>query len=96
MNEGFVKRPSATFFLAVTGDSMERLSIQEGDTLVVDRSIEPRPGHIIVDMVDGEITVKRYELRGDVACLCSGNSRYAPIPLVDMECQVVGVGAISP
>lgn len=91
LNERFVKRPSATFFLAVTGDSMERLGIHEGDTLVVDRSVEPRPGHIIVAMVDGEITVKRYELRGDVPCLCSGNPRYAPIPLLDLECQVWGV-----
>lgn len=63
----------------------------DDDTLVVDRSVEPRPGHIIVAMVDGEITVKRYELRGDVPCLCSGNPRYAPIPLVDLECQVWGV-----
>ncbi|MGR2739057.1 LexA family protein [Billgrantia sp. Q4P2] len=91
LNERFVKRPSATFFMSVTGDSMERLGIHEGDLLLVDRSLEPRPGHIIVAMVDGEITVKRYELRGNVPCLCSGNPRYAPIPLVDIECQVWGV-----
>ena len=42
-------------------------------------------------MVDGEITVKRYELRNEVPYLCSGNPRYAPIPLVDLECQVWGV-----
>lgn len=75
----------------VTGDSMERLGIYEGDLLLVDRSLEPRPGHILVALVEGEITVKRYELRGKVPCLCSGNPRYAPIPLVDTECQVWGV-----
>ncbi|MBW6392414.1 LexA family protein [Billgrantia antri] len=91
LNERLVKRPSATFFMGVTGDSMVRFGIYDGDLLLVDRSIDPRPGHIIVAMVDGEITVKRYELRGQVPCLCSGNPRYAPIPLVDIECQVWGV-----
>nr|WP_299241194.1 translesion error-prone DNA polymerase V autoproteolytic subunit [uncultured Halomonas sp.] len=91
LNERFVKRPLATFFLSVAGDSMVNLGINEGDTLIVDRSIEPRPGHIIVAMVDGEITIKRYEIRGEVPCLCSGNPRYAPIPLVNIECQVWGV-----
>ena len=91
LNERLIKRPSATFFMNVTGDSMERLGIHEGDLLLVDRSLEPRPGHILVALVEGEITVKRYELRGKVPCLCSGNPRYAPIPLVDIECQVWGV-----
>src|SRR5690554_6460218 len=91
LNERFVKRPSATFFLTVMGDSMERFGIQDGDVLVVDRSVDPRPGHIIVAMIEGEITVKRYELKGSVPFLCYGNPRYAPIPLVDIECQVWGV-----
>lgn len=91
LNERFVKRPSATFFISVTGDSMVKLGIHEGDTLVVDRSLDPRPGHILVAMVDGEITVKRYEIRGGQPFLCSGNPRYAPIPLVDLDCQVWGV-----
>ena len=77
--------------MSVTGDSLERLGIHEGDLLLVARSLEPRPGHILVALVEGEITVKRYELRGKVPCLCSGNPRYAPIPLVDIECQVWGV-----
>ncbi|MDL0433815.1 LexA family transcriptional regulator [Marinobacter sp. TBZ242] len=91
LNERFVKKPSATFFLAVTGDSMGPLGIHEGDTLVVDRSVDARPGQIIVAMVDGEITVKRYERIDDKHYLSSGNPRYAPIPLVDTECQVWGV-----
>ncbi|WP_238984592.1 LexA family protein [Billgrantia kenyensis] len=70
--------------MGVTGDSMERLGIRDGDLLIVDRSLDPRPGHIIVAMVDGEITVKRHVLRGRMPC--SGNPRYAPVPFVDLEC----------
>ena len=91
LNERFVKKPAATFFLTVTGDSMVHLGINEGDTLVVDRSIDPRPGHILVALVEGEITVKRYELLGQRPYLCSGNPRYAPIPLENLDCQVWGV-----
>ena len=91
LNERLVKCPSATFFMTVTGDSMVRLGIHEGDLLLVDRSIDPRPGHILVAMIDGEITVKRYELLGNRPHLCSGNPRYAPIPLRELDCQVWGV-----
>ncbi|PXX96307.1 LexA family protein [Halomonas sp. LBP4] len=91
LNERLVKHPSATFFMSVTGDSMVRLGIHEGDLLLVDRSIDPRPGHILVALVDGEITVKRYELLGNRPHLCSGNPRYAPIPLDNLDCQVWGV-----
>lgn len=91
LNERLVKRPSSTFFMNVTGDSMGPLGIHEGDILVVDRSIDPRPGHILVAMLDGELTVKRYERIGQRPYLCSGNPRYAPIPIADLECQVWGV-----
>ena len=61
------------------------------DTLVVDRSIDARPGHIVVALVDGEVIVKRYEMIGKRPYLCSGNSQYAPIPVADLDCQVWGV-----
>ncbi len=91
LNERLVKRPAATFFMTVTGDSMEGFGIQDGDTLVVDRSIDARPGHIVVALVDGEVIVKRYETIGKRPYLCSGNSHYAPIPVADLDCQVWGV-----
>ncbi|WP_346798006.1 translesion error-prone DNA polymerase V autoproteolytic subunit [Halomonas sp. Bachu 37] len=91
LNERLVKRPSSTFFMAVTGDSMETFGMQDGDILVVDRSLEPRPGQILAALVDGEVIVKRYELIGNRPYLCSGNPRYAPIPLGNCDCQVWGV-----
>lgn len=91
LNERLVKRPSASFFMTVTGDSMEPLGIHEHDLLLVDRSIEPRPEHILVAMVEGEITVKRYELHGRRPYLCSANPAYPPIPLEALDCQVWGV-----
>ncbi|QEA38679.1 translesion error-prone DNA polymerase V autoproteolytic subunit [Pistricoccus aurantiacus] len=91
LNERLVKRPSATFFMTVTGDSMGPLGIHDGDLLLVDRSITPRPGHILIALVDGEITVKRYQMIKQRPYLCSGNPEYAPIPIADLDCQVWGV-----
>ncbi|QFU01007.1 LexA repressor [Halomonas sp. THAF5a] len=91
LNERLVKRPASTFFMTVTGDSMEALGIGAGDLLVVDSAIDPRPGHILVASVEGELVVKRYELLGHRPYLTSGNPDYRPIPAADLECQAWGV-----
>jgi DNA polymerase V len=91
LNERLVKRAASTFFMTVTGDSMEALGIHAGDLLVVDSAIEPRPGHILVASVEGELVVKRYELLGKRPYLTSGNPNYRPIPAADLECQAWGV-----
>ena len=60
LNEKLIKRPAATFFVRVVGDSMVGAGIREGDLLVVDRSLTPADGDIIIAAVDGEFTVKTY------------------------------------
>lgn len=91
LNERLVKNPAATFFMQVEGDSMIDYQIDHGDTLVVDRALAPLPGHIVIALVDGEVVVKRYEQHHGQPRLCSGNPRYAPIPLIDRDCQIWGV-----
>ena len=59
LNSFLVKRPEATYFVKVEGDSMIGAGIREGDLLVVDRSLTPANGDIIIAAVDGEFTVKR-------------------------------------
>lgn len=53
-----VKRPDATFFVRVEGESMIDAEIHPGDLLVVDRSVEPRHRDVVVAIIDGEFTVK--------------------------------------
>lgn len=59
INEYLIRNPVSTFFFAVEGDSMEGAEIFDGDILVVDKSIRPRHGHIVIAFVDGERLVKR-------------------------------------
>ena len=62
LNSFLVKRPEATYFVKVEGDSMIGAGIREGDLLVVDRSLTPASGDIIIAAVDGEFTVKTYRM----------------------------------
>ena len=62
LNELLVKRPAATFFVKVQGDSMIGEGIRDGDLLVVDRSLRPASGDVIIACVDGDFTVKTLRL----------------------------------
>ena len=62
LNELLVRRPAATFFVKVQGDSMTGAGIRDGDLLVVDRSFRPASGDVIIACVDGEFTVKTLRL----------------------------------
>ena len=64
LNELLVKHPAATYFVRVSGDSMTGAGINDGDLLVVDRSLRPADGDIIIACVDGDFTVKVFRERG--------------------------------
>ncbi len=57
LNEFLVRHPQATFFVRVSGDSMAGAGIHDKDILVVDRSIEPAHGKIVIAVLDGELTI---------------------------------------
>ncbi len=79
INDLVVKNPASTFFVRVEGDSMEGAGIFSHDVLVVDRSLTPKDGSIVVAAVYGEMVVKRLVKRGDTHILASENSNYKPI-----------------
>ena len=59
LNRYLIERPAACYFMRVSGPSMEGAKIFDGDIVAVDRSLEPQPGHIVVAVVSGEMTIKR-------------------------------------
>lgn len=67
------------FALRVTGESMIDAGIYDGDYIFVKKQLEARAGQIVVAMIDGEATVKRYQPDGDVVRLVPENSRMKPI-----------------
>ncbi len=69
LNEHLIRNKEATFLFRVRGDSMTGIGIYEGDTLLVDRSIDPRHNAIVLAVLNNEFTVKRLYRRGGVMCL---------------------------
>ena len=81
LNDFMIKHPSSTFFVRVEGESMRDAGIISGDMLVVDRSLTPSHGRIIVALLDGEFTVKRLLIETDGVYLSPENSDYSPIKI---------------
>ncbi len=92
LNTHFIAHPAATFFLRVSGDSMIDAGIFNGDMLIVDRSLEPSNGKIVIAAVNGDLTVKRLSKTKDGIFLVAENSHYPPIALTESDhIQIWGV-----
>jgi len=81
LNRELIKNPSSTFFGRVNGDSMIKAGIGNGDLIVVDKSIEPKNNSVVVCIIDGEFTVKRFRKLGNDCYLFPENDLYKPIKI---------------
>ncbi|MDQ0636009.1 DNA polymerase V [Arthrobacter pascens] len=79
LNEHLIKDITSTFVVRVTGDSMERAGISDGDELIVNRALEPRDGSVVIAVLDGELTVKRLRITATGVVLQAENPRYPDI-----------------
>ncbi len=88
-----VEHPAASYVMRVSGWSMLGASISDGDYVVVDRSVEARPGHIVVALVHGDRTMKRLRRRSGQLWLVpeAGDGNAYPETLVDADVEVWGV-----
>ena len=77
------RNPQATFYIRVSGNSMVNAGIDDGNILVVDRSLEPTDGKIAICLIDGEFTVKRLKIDKEGVCLMPENPKYQPIKVTE-------------
>lgn len=92
LNELLVRRPAATFYVKVAGESMRDAGIFPGDILVVDRGERPQHGHVVVAVVDGELTVKRLYRKGKTIRLEAANPAFPDIEIAgETELGIWGV-----
>lgn len=83
LNKEIVKHPASTFYGRVVGDSMRDEGIEEGDILVIDKSLELMDDDLAVCAIDGEFTVKRVRLETDAAWLVPSNPDYPLIKVTE-------------
>ena len=92
LNKELIKHPTSTFYGRVVGDSMKDEGIEEGDILVIDKSLELMDDDLAVCFIDGDFTVKRVRLESDAAWLVPSNAKYPPIKVTkDNEFMVWGI-----
>jgi DNA polymerase V len=79
LNAHLIKDITSTFVVRVTGDSMERAGISDGDELLVNRALEPKDGSVVIAILDGELTVKRLRITATGVVLQAENPAYPDI-----------------
>lgn len=92
LNQHLVKHPAATFFARASGTSMVEAGIHDKALLVVDRSLKPKQGDIVIAAVNGELTCKILDKRNKL--LRAAGAGYPPIPLGD-ELDLVIHGVVT-
>ena len=94
LNHELINNPTATFCARVIGDSMVDSGINEGDMLIIDRSLEPHDGDIAVCFIDGDFTVKRLLIKSDGIFMVPAN-RNDPVIKVPDESNFIIWGIVS-
>lgn len=91
-------RPRADYLLRVRGESMREAGIRDGDLLAVHRTQTARNGQIVVARIGDEVTVKRFERRGDTVRLLPENADFQPIQIElsrqSLEIEGLAVGLL--
>lgn len=86
LNTYLIKKPASTYFVKVSGNSMCDAGINSGDILIVDKSITPSSGMIIIAVINGELTVKRFIKKNGQIYLAPENPDF---PIIKIEGSIV-------
>ena len=90
LNTHCVPHPAATFYLRAEGESMTGVGIFPGDLLVVDKSLTPRHGDVVIALLDGGFTVKTLQLKPRLRLL-PANPAFAPLdPCMCLSLELFG------
>ena len=92
LNKHVIKRPAATFFARANGSSMMQIGILDGDLMVVDRSVKPEQGAVVIALIDGEMTCKIFDKHRKR--LLSANDQFPPIAIAD-EAELFIEGVVT-
>lgn len=92
LNRYLISQPAATFFMRFEGEAMLESGLQQGDLLIVDRSIEVTEQKIVVASVNGDLVIRRVSRNRRRLQLLSENPNCQLISITeDTEFQIWGV-----
>ena len=85
LNEQLIRNKPATFFMKINSSSMVNAGIFKGDIAIVDKSVQPTNGKIVIAVVDGEMLIRRYQKTFNKLLLAADAEKVAPIDVADMS-----------
>lgn len=85
LNRELIPSPLSTFFMRVSGDAMGGDGILDGDLLVIDRSVDPRAGRVVVAVHGGRFLVRRLERQRGRLWLLASDGCSPQLPLASAE-----------
>lgn len=91
LNEQLVKNKPATFFLRVNSDAMIGAGIHTGDVVIVDRSLEPKNGKVIIAIIEGELLIRKLVMTAKQQLLVAANKKQAAIDITGKPLHLWGV-----
>ena len=94
LNDHLIKNKSSTFLVRVSGHSMKDAGILDGDLLVVDRGLNPKSGQIVVAILNGDLTVKRFKEDSGEVTLEANNPHY-PSLFLKNEDELIVWGVVT-
>ena len=83
LNKELVVNPLNTFYGRVSGNSMCDAGINDGDILIIDKSIEPKDGDTVICFIDGEFLLKYVRIKSNGVYLVPANKNFKPIKVTD-------------
>lgn len=90
LNEFLVAHPASTFFARVEGLNMIHAGIRDGDILVVDSSLQPEDGRIVLAKMNNGLTVKIFRLFDGEPFLESQKQQFLPLTIGEIQFEIIG------
>ena len=94
LNEPRVRNKPAPFFMRVSGQAMAGAGVFDGDVVVVDRSLKPVSGKVVIATLNGEMLIRRLEVTFNRVRLVPETDRLSPIE-VDPACDFSVWGVVT-
>ncbi|MBR2016842.1 MAG: translesion error-prone DNA polymerase V autoproteolytic subunit [Prevotella sp.] len=94
LNKELIRRKETTFLARVSGNSLMEAGINDGDLVVIDKSLEVKDGDFVVAFIDGEFTLKEFrrDEENNCAWLIPHNKQFEPIKVTeDNDFMIWGV-----
>lgn len=92
LNKALIKHPASTFYGRVKGMSMIDAGVNDGDLLIIDKSLQYKNNALAVCFINGEFTLKRIKAEGGALFLVPANEDFKPIEVKeDDEFTVWGI-----